>query len=117
MTLFEQIIIFAYKKVKMATFITAIYIIVPVLIAIAYQHSAFVRRVGTVIIAYAVGLVLALTGMVKIGNVPMLESAQNIIMDISVPIAIPLMLFSCNFKLWTRSLPKPCWLWLADWCR
>jgi uncharacterized membrane protein len=27
-------------------------------------------------------------------------------MNLSVPIAIPLMLFNCNFKLWTKSLPK-----------
>ncbi len=27
-------------------------------------------------------------------------------MNLSVPIAIPLMLFGCDFKLWTKSLPK-----------
>ena len=89
-----------------STIITVIYIAAPILIAAAYQRSQFVRRVGTVIIAYAVGLVLAVTGMVKMGDVQALESAQNIIMDISVPIAIPLMLFNCNFRLWTHSLPK-----------
>ena len=89
-----------------STIITVIYIAAPILIAAAYQRSQFVRRVGTVIIAYAVGLVLAVTGMVKMGDVQALESAQNNIMDISVPIAIPLMLFNCNFRLWTHSLPK-----------
>ena len=86
--------------------ITIIYICAPVLIAAAFQRSAFVRKAGTVIIAYAVGLVLALGGFVKMANVQALESAQNIIMDVSVPIAIPLMLFNCNFRLWTHSLPK-----------
>lgn len=86
--------------------ITIIYICAPVLIAVAYQRCRFVQKAGTVIVAYAVGLVLALGGFVKMGNVPALESAQNTIMDISVPLAIPLMLFSCNFRLWTRSLPK-----------
>lgn len=89
-----------------SSIITAIYIAAPVLIAAAYQRRQFVRKAGTVIIAYAVGLLLALTGMVKMGDVQALESAQNIIMDISVPIAIPLMLFNCNFRLWTHSLPK-----------
>lgn len=101
----QTIIIFA-PIMATTLVIIAIYLSAPVLIAVAYERSAFVRKAGTVIIAYAVGLVLALTGIVKMGNVPMLESAQNTIMDISVPIAIPLMLFSCNFKLWTRSLPK-----------
>lgn len=86
--------------------ITAIYIAAPLLITAAYQRSQFVRKAGTVIIAYAVGLVLSLGGFVKMGNVQALESVQNLIMDISVPLAIPLMLFNCNFRLWTRSLPK-----------
>ena len=86
--------------------ITIIYIVAPVLIAASFQRSKFVRKAGTVIIAYAVGLVLALGGFVKMADVHTLESAQNIIMDVSVPIAIPLMLFNCNFRLWTHSLPK-----------
>lgn len=86
--------------------ITIIYICTPVLIAAAFQRSAFVRKAGTVIIAYAVGLVLAVGGFVKMADVQALETAQNIIMDVSVPIAIPLMLFNCNFRLWTHSLPK-----------
>ena len=88
------------------TIITIIYIAAPLLITLAYQRSKFVQKAGTVIFAYAVGLALTLSGLVKMGNVPALESAQNIIMDISVPIAIPLMLVNCNFRLWTRSLPK-----------
>ena len=88
------------------TIITIIYIAAPLLITMAYQRSKFVQKAGTVLFAYAVGLALTLSGLVKMGNVPALESAQNIIMDISVPIAIPLMLVNCNFRLWTRSLPK-----------
>lgn len=31
------------------------------------------------------------------------------IMNIAVPLAIPLMLFNCDFKLWTKALPKTLW--------
>ncbi|MCF0207497.1 MAG: DUF819 family protein [Bacteroidales bacterium] len=34
---------------------------------------------------------------------------QSLIMSISVPLAIPLMLFNCNFRLWTKALPKTIW--------
>ena len=30
-------------------------------------------------------------------------------MSVAVPLAIPLMLFNCDFKLWTKSLPKTAW--------
>ena len=30
-------------------------------------------------------------------------------MSVAVPLAIPLMLFNCDFKLWTKALPKTAW--------
>ncbi len=53
---------------------------------------------------------MALTGFVSFeAGTPdqqSFESIQKMIMNLAVPIAIPLMLFNCDFKLWTRSLPK-----------
>ncbi len=86
--------------------IIAIYLLSPIIIAIGFQRYPLVQKIGTVIVAYAIGIILALTGFVKTADVQVLDSMQNVIMNVSVPLAIPLMLFSCNFKLWTRSLPK-----------
>lgn len=86
--------------------ITVIYLLSPIIIALAFQRYRIVQKVGTVIVAYAIGIVLALSGFVKVGGEQMLDSVQNVIMNVSVPLAIPLMLFGCNFKLWTHSLPK-----------
>lgn len=86
--------------------ISAIYLLSPIIIALAFQRYRIVQKVGTVIVAYAIGIVLALSGFVKVGGGQMLDSVQNVIMNVSVPLAIPLMLFGCNFKLWTHSLPK-----------
>mgnify|MGYP003294473019 CR=1 FL=1 len=86
--------------------ITVIYLLSPIIIALAFQRYRIVQKVGTVIVAYAIGIVLALSGFVKVGGGQMLDSVQNVIMNVSVPLAIPLMLFGCNFKLWTHSLPK-----------
>lgn len=94
------------KDVMSTAIIIAIYLLSPIIIAIGFQRYPLVQKIGTVIVAYAIGIILALTGFVKTADVQVLDSVQNVIMNVSVPLAIPLMLFSCDFKLWTRSLPK-----------
>ncbi|MBO5975039.1 MAG: DUF819 family protein, partial [Paludibacteraceae bacterium] len=64
---------------------------------------------GTVILAYVVGIVMSLSGFMQMETPELttqLQTVQTWIMNIMVPLAIPLMLFSCDFKLWTKSLPK-----------
>ena len=60
--------------------------------------------------AYTVGIILSLTGMVQFdinsAEAVRFGQVQTWIMNLAVPIAIPLMLFNCDFKLWTKSLPK-----------
>ncbi len=90
--------------------ILAIYLLFPIIIVSAFHKCKILQRVGTVILAYAVGVIMALTGFVSFeaGTVEAATfgSIQKTIMNLAVPIAIPLMLFNCDFKLWTRSLPK-----------
>ena len=91
------------------TIITAIYLLCPILIASLFVRYKFIQKVGTVIIAYAIGIIMALTGFIKFEDpvqTQTLSTIQTWIMNLSVPLAIPLMLFSCDFKLWTKSLPK-----------
>lgn len=91
--------------------ITGIYLLFPLLIILLFKRYKVFQKVGTVILAYAVGIVMALTGMVDFGQeataqAETLKAIQTWIMNLTVPIAIPLMLFSSDFKLWTKSLPK-----------
>lgn len=89
--------------------IAAIYLLCPILIASLFVRYKFIQKVGTVIIAYAIGIIMALTGFIKFEDpvqTQTLSTIQTWIMNLSVPLAIPLMLFSCDFKLWTKSLPK-----------
>ena len=91
------------------TIITAIYLLCPILIASLFVRYKFIQKVGTVIIAYAIGIIMALTGFIKFedpAQTQTISTIQTWIMNLSVPLAIPLMLFSCDFKLWTKSLPK-----------
>lgn len=89
------------------------YFIFPILIILVFNRYKWSQKVGTVILAYAVGIIIALLNS-AIGFLPeegteaysFLDSIQRNLMSVCVPIAIPLMLFNSDFKLWTKSLPK-----------
>lgn len=94
----------------MATILTLIgYFIIPILIILIFNNFKWGKSVGTVIMAYAVGIIAALIGFLPSGTEPgaeELDSLQRTLMNVAVPLAIPLMLFNSDFKLWTKSLPK-----------
>ena len=94
----------------MVTALTLIgYFIIPILIILIFNNFKWGKSVGTVIMAYAVGIIAALIGFLPTGSEPgaeELDSLQRTLMNVAVPLAIPLMLFNSDFKLWTKSLPK-----------
>jgi uncharacterized membrane protein len=91
------------------TFILIGYFIIPILIILLFNKFRWAKSFGTVIMAYAVGIIAALLGILPSGTEPgaeELESMQKTLMNVAVPLAIPLMLFNSDFKMWTKSLPK-----------
>jgi uncharacterized membrane protein len=96
--------------------ILACYIIFPILIIEAFKRWTIVQKIGTVVLAYAVGIIASLCGVFNFSTPEVAESfskLQSTIMNVAVPLAIPLMLFNCDFKLWTKSLPKTAWALVA----
>jgi uncharacterized membrane protein len=92
--------------------ILACYIIFPILIIEAFKRWTIVQKIGTVVLAYAVGIIASLCGVFNFATPEVAASFSNLqttIMNVAVPLAIPLMLFNCDFKLWTKSLPKTTW--------
>jgi len=93
--------------------IIALYVLVPVLIIECFKRWTWMQKIGTVVAAYAVGIIFALTGFVHFeAGTAAAESfgkLQSTLMSVAVPLAIPLMLFNCDFKLWTKALPKTLW--------
>ena len=87
--------------------------LVPVLIIECFKRWRWAQRTGTVVMAYAIGILFALTGFVHfdLGTEAQMtfSKLQSTLMSIAVPLAIPLMLFNCDFKLWTKALPKTTW--------
>lgn len=91
------------------TIITLIYLLFPSIIIALFKRYEFIQKIGTVFIAYGIGILLVLFGLIPdlgTSDAEKLKSIQELIMNVTVPIAIPLMLFSSDFKLWTKSLPK-----------
>ena len=88
----------------------ALYILLPLVIIAIFKRKRWMQRCGTVIAAYGVGLFMALTGLSHFPVDSMEELVfsqwQNTIMNVTVPLAIPLLLFNCDFRLWIRALPK-----------
>ena len=92
--------------------ILALYIVFPILSIEAFKRWTIVQKIGTVVLAYAVGIIASLCGVFNFSTPEVAESfskLQSTIMSVAVPLAIPLMLFNCDFKLWTKSLPKTAW--------
>ena len=92
--------------------ILACYIIFPILIIEAFKRWTVVQKIGTVVLAYAVGIIASLCGVFHFADPTIgatFNKLQSTIMSVAVPLAIPLMLFNCDFKLWTKSLPKTTW--------
>lgn len=92
--------------------ILACYIIFPILIIEAFKRWTVIQKIGTVVLAYAVGIIASLCGVFHFADPAIgatFSKLQSTIMNVAVPLAIPLMLFNCDFKLWTKSLPKTTW--------
>ena len=88
------------------------YILFPLLIIEGFKRWKVVQKIGTVVLAYAIGIIASLCGVFQFPDPTVaatFSKLQSTIMSVAVPLAIPLMLFNCDFKLWTKSLPKTAW--------
>ena len=88
----------------------ALYIVVPLGIIAIFKRKRWMQHIGTIIAAYTAGLLMAVAGLTHLPADSMeewtLTAWQNGLMNFSVAVAIPLLLFNCDFRLWTRALPK-----------
>jgi len=88
--------------------IALIYVLGPVLIILLYNRFKTVKKMGTVLMSYGMGIIMSVSGLMDFGAQQKIDMTgiQDWIMNIAVPIAIPLMLFSSDFKLWRKSMKK-----------
>ncbi|MBR4739427.1 MAG: DUF819 family protein [Bacteroidales bacterium] len=84
--------------------IIAICLFTPLLILWLTYRFPFLNKVGTIIIAYVIGCVLGLTGLIP--DTPEIHKVQTDIATYTIPFAIPLLLFSADIKSWTKLAPS-----------
>jgi len=87
-----------------------IFVLAPFVIITVFRKSKIAKAIGTVIMAYAVGILLSFvfsfTDFLSATEFASLSKIQSMIMSVSVSLAIPLMLFSSDYKKWLKALPK-----------
>jgi uncharacterized membrane protein len=88
--------------------VSVIYLFGPFLIILLFNRVKTMRKLGTILMAYGAGILLSMLNLTSIGSEEQASifALQEWIMNIAVPLAIPLMLFSSDFMLWKNSLKK-----------
>ncbi len=81
--------------VQMLIVLLLLFILLPVLIMFICYRYPFFNKIGPVVIAYIVGLVIGNSGLLPPEGIKF----QHLLSNITIPIAIPLMLFSINLRL------------------
>ncbi len=78
------------------------YLATPALVIYLCHRFAFFNKIGAVVITYILGLILGNSGLLP-DNV---YDLQNLLLTITIPLAIPLMLFSMNIRKWLAIADK-----------
>lgn len=72
-------------------------ILIPLFLTFAEKRWAIVRKISPMVILYVIGLVVGNTGMIGEPQYAICTNVSNV----TVLLAIPLMLLSCDFKKWS----------------
>jgi len=87
-----------------AVLLVLFYVFAPLLITYLSQRFRIINKIGAVVVVYIVGLLIG-----NIGLLPQIEGyadVQDTLTMLTVPIAIPLLLFSVNLRSWSRLAGK-----------
>lgn len=74
------------------------YVLAPLLILYLDNRSMFIHKIGAVVVAYVLGFVVGNLGILPEGS----RETQELITMVTIPLAIPLLLFSSNIKQWLK---------------
>lgn len=87
----------------MTIVIIAICLFTPLLILWLTWRFPVLNKVGTIIIAYVIGCLLGLTGLIP--DTTEVHKVQTDIATYTIPFAIPLLLFSTDLRSWLKLAP------------
>lgn len=84
--------------------IISVCLFTPLLILWLTYRFPVLNKVGTIIIAYIIGCLLGLTGLMP--DTPEVHKVQTDIATYTIPFAIPLLLFSTDLRSWLKLAPS-----------
>jgi uncharacterized membrane protein len=84
--------------------LTLLYIFIPVLLIYLSERVTVVEKVGAVLLAYAIGLLIGNSGLIE--YVENYKNIQEIFNNITIPLALPLLLFPLDIKKWVKNAGK-----------
>ena len=77
-----------------------LFILLPVAVIYFEGRFSIVKKIGAVLICYAIGLLIGNLGMLPDGA----EKYQDMLTTITIPLALPLILFSIDVKSWLKRM-------------
>ena len=75
-----------------------VFVIAPVIIIYLESKFSVVKKIGAVLICYGIGLIIGNIGILPEGA----DKYQDILSTVTVPLALPLILFSMDVKGWIK---------------
>ena len=76
--------------------ILLVYILTPAVVLWLCSKIPFLNKIGPVLLLYLIGIIIGNAGLIPHSAFKL----QDIIVTVIIPLAIPLMLFSCDFRRW-----------------
>ena len=81
-----------------------IYILTPVFLIYLSERFIIIEKIGAVLIAYALGLLIGNLGVIQ--QMSNFAEVQQVLNSLTIPLAIPLLLFSLNIRSWLKVAGK-----------
>ena len=75
-----------------------LFVITPVVVIYLEGKFSILKKIGAVLICYGVGLIIGNMGVLPDGA----EKYQNMLTDITIPLSLPLILFSVDVRSWFK---------------
>jgi len=86
----------------MVAFWIAFYVLLPALVIYLCHRYSWLDKVGTVVICYVIGIAVGNAGILPEN----MFEVQDLLMTLTIPIALPLIFFSIDIKKWSRLAGK-----------
>ncbi len=78
------------------------YLLSPVFVIYLSKRFGFFRKMGVVVLAYILGILAGNSGLMPVNS----GQVQDMVTMLSIPLAIPLILFSANLRQWSNLAGK-----------